>query len=29
MIEKWEKVYRKFLEDANLSYSEMGKMMDQ
>lgn len=29
MRNKWEKVYRKFLEDANLSYSEMGKMMEQ
>lgn len=29
MSNKWEKVYKKYLEDANLSYSEMGKMMDQ
>lgn len=29
MREKWEKVYRKYLDNADLSYSEMGKMMDQ
>lgn len=29
MSRKWEKVYRKYLDNADLSYSEMGKMMDQ
>ena len=29
MREKWEKIYKKYLEDANLSYIEMGKIMDQ
>lgn len=29
MSRKWEKVYRRYLDDANLSYSEIGKEMDQ
>lgn len=29
MSRKWEKVYRKYLDNADLSYIEMGKMMDQ
>lgn len=29
MSRKWEKIYRRYLDDANLSYSEIGKMMDQ
>ena len=29
MSNKWEKVYRKYLYDADLSYSELGKVMEQ
>lgn len=29
MGKKWEKIYREYLDDANLSYADMGKMMEQ
>ena len=29
MSNKWEKVYRKYLYDADLSYSGLGKVMEQ